>query len=96
MPRVFEKVYNTAKQKAARRRQGQDLRRRAEHVAIAYSEALDDGGARARRSRPSTRLFDKLVYGKLRAALGGKVELRGVRRRAARRRGSATSSAASA
>jgi long-chain acyl-CoA synthetase len=71
VPRVFEKVYNSAKQKAHADGKGA-IFDRAEAVAIAYSEALDTG-------RPSLplhlqhRLFDKLVYSKLRAALGGKV-----------------------
>jgi hypothetical protein len=45
--------------------------RYAEDTATAYSQALDDGGP-----RPALRLkhllFDRLVYGKLRAALGGR------------------------
>jgi long-chain acyl-CoA synthetase len=71
VPRVFEKVYNTAKQKAHADGKG-TIFDRAEAVAIAYSEALDTG----RPSLPLNlqhRLFDKLVYSKLRAALGGKV-----------------------
>ncbi|MEO6502566.1 MAG: AMP-binding protein, partial [Jatrophihabitantaceae bacterium] len=71
VPRVFEKVYNTAKQKAHADGKGA-IFDRAENVAIAYSEALDKGGA----GLPLTlqhKLFDKLVYSKLRAALGGKV-----------------------
>jgi long-chain acyl-CoA synthetase len=71
VPRVFEKVYNSAKQKAHADGKGKifDM---AASVAIAYSEALDKGGA----SLPLNlqhKLFDKLVYSKLRAALGGKV-----------------------
>lgn len=69
VPRVFEKVYNTASQNAAADGKGKIFDRAAE-VAIAWSRGLDTG-------RPSlgTRLqhavFDRLVYGKLRAALGG-------------------------
>jgi long-chain acyl-CoA synthetase len=69
VPRVFEKVYNTAKQKAHDDGKGRifDL---AEGTAVAYSEALDRG-----RVGPLLRVrhvvFDKLVYGKLRAAMGG-------------------------
>jgi long-chain acyl-CoA synthetase len=72
VPRVFEKVYNTAKQKARDEGKGRifDL---AESTAVAYSEALDRG-----RVSPLLRarhlLFDKLVYGKLRAALGGQTK----------------------
>ena len=43
VPRVFEKVYNTAKQKAHGDGKGA-IFDRAEKVAIAYSEALDSGG----------------------------------------------------
>ena len=71
VPRVFEKVYNTAKQKAHADGKGA-IFDRAEAVAIAYSEAL----AKGRVGLPLAlqhRLFDKLVYSKLRVALGGKV-----------------------
>ena len=71
VPRVFEKVYNTAKQKAHADGKGK-IFDRAESVAIAYSEALDKGGA-SLPLKLQHGLFDKLVYGKLRAALGGKV-----------------------
>ncbi|MCW2543384.1 MAG: putative long-chain fatty acid ligase, partial [Frankiales bacterium] len=71
VPRVFEKVYNTAKQKAHADGKG-PIFDRAEAVAIRYSEALDKGGAGLRLSLQHT-LFDKLVYSKLRAAMGGKV-----------------------
>jgi len=71
VPRVFEKVYNTARQRAHADGKGRiwDI---AEKTAVAYSQALD-------RGRPSPFLrgrhavFDRLVYGKLRAAMGGRV-----------------------
>jgi long-chain acyl-CoA synthetase len=72
VPRVFEKVYNTAEQKAVSEKKGAIFGRAAE-VAIAHSRALDapDGrpsfGLRAQHA-----LFDRLVYRKLRAALGGR------------------------
>jgi long-chain acyl-CoA synthetase len=71
VPRVFEKVYNTAKQKAHADGKGKifDL---SEKVAISYSEALDKGGA-GLPLKLQHQLFDKLVYSKLRAAMGGKV-----------------------
>ena len=71
VPRVFEKVYNTAKQKAHGDGKGK-IFDRAEAVAISYSEALDKGGA-SLPLKLQHGLFDKLVYSKLRAAMGGKV-----------------------
>jgi long-chain acyl-CoA synthetase len=71
VPRVFEKVFNTSSQKAQAEGKGRifDL---AASTAIAYSQALDSGGPGvALRLRHA--LFDRLVYGKLRAALGGRV-----------------------
>ena len=71
VPRIFEKIYNTARQRAHSDGKG-PIFDRAEAVAIAWSEALQDG-------KPSLfltaqhALFDKLVYAKLRAALGGRV-----------------------
>jgi long-chain acyl-CoA synthetase len=69
VPRVFEKVYNTAKQKAHADGKG-PIFDRAERVAIAYSEALDARGP-GLGLKLQHGLFDKLVYSKLRAALGG-------------------------
>ncbi|MDQ1743628.1 MAG: long-chain acyl-CoA synthetase [Pseudonocardiales bacterium] len=70
VPRVFEKVYNTAKQRAHADGKGK-IFDRAETVAIRYSEAADNGGA-GFALRLQHRVFDKLVYSKLRAALGGR------------------------
>jgi long-chain acyl-CoA synthetase len=70
VPRVFEKVFNTASQRAAADGRGRvfDL---AANTAIAYSKALDSGRPgpllRARHAA-----FDRLVYGRLREALGGR------------------------
>jgi long-chain acyl-CoA synthetase len=71
VPRVFEKVYNTAKQKAHADGKGK-IFDAAEKVAISYSEALEKGSV-SLPLKVQHRLFDKLVYSKLRAALGGKV-----------------------
>ena len=72
VPRVFEKVYNSAEQKAAAGGKS-SIFAAAAGTAIDYSRALDTGGP-----SPVLRLkhlvFDKLVYGKLRAALGGRVQ----------------------
>ena len=69
VPRVFEKVYNTAKQRAHGDGKGK-IFDRAEAVAIAHSEAMDSGHA-GLGLRLQHKVFDKLVYSKLRAALGG-------------------------
>ena len=73
VPRVFEKVYNTAKQKAHADGKGAifDL---AERVAIGYSESLDGNIAQRLALEVPHRVFDALVYSKLRAALGGRAE----------------------
>ncbi|MCM0677682.1 AMP-binding protein [Micromonospora phytophila] len=71
VPRVFEKVYNGAKQKAEADGKGK-IFARAEQVAIAYSEALETPAGPGLALRAQHRLFDRLVYGKLRAALGGR------------------------
>jgi long-chain acyl-CoA synthetase len=70
VPRVFEKVFNTASQRATAEGRG-GIFDRAVETAIAYSRALDRGKVpvplRARHA-----LFSRLVYGRLRAALGGR------------------------
>ncbi|HET6667902.1 MAG TPA: long-chain fatty acid--CoA ligase [Intrasporangium sp.] len=71
VPRVFEKIFNSAEAKAAAR--GKDkIFHRAATVAIAYSQALDGRGP-GLGLRLQHLLFDKLVYGKLREAMGGQV-----------------------
>ncbi|HTY27734.1 MAG TPA: long-chain fatty acid--CoA ligase [Mycobacterium sp.] len=81
VPRVFEKVYNTAELNASDSGRGKIFELAAK-TAIAYSEALEPGGQERsdsgiKRSGPNLALraahalFDRLVYGKLRAALGG-------------------------
>jgi long-chain acyl-CoA synthetase len=69
VPRVFEKVYNGARQKAHSAGKGM-IFDRAEAVAVAYSEALDSGGA-GLALRAQYAVFDRLVYSKLRTVLGG-------------------------
>ncbi|GAB3150513.1 long-chain fatty acid--CoA ligase [Micromonospora sonneratiae] len=73
VPRVFEKVYNGASQKARAEGKGR-IFDRAEQVAIAYSEALDTPSGPGLGLRLWHALFDRLVYRKLRAALGGRCE----------------------
>ncbi|MFC5993403.1 AMP-dependent synthetase/ligase [Pseudonocardia hispaniensis] len=71
VPRVFEKVYNSARQKAHGEGKGKIFDAAAD-TAIAWSQARDTGGA-GLGLRVKHALFDKLVYSKLRAAVGGKV-----------------------
>jgi long-chain acyl-CoA synthetase len=71
VPRVFEKVYNSALTKAEDSGKGAIFHKAAD-TAIAYSRARQAGsigfGLKLRHA-----LFDKLVYSKLRAAMGGQV-----------------------
>ena len=71
VPRVFEKVYNSAEQKAEAGGKGSIFRRAAD-VAIAHSKALDAGSVPI-GLKVQYALFNRLVYGKLRAAMGGRV-----------------------
>ena len=73
VPRVFEKVYNTAEQKAVSEKKGAIFGRAAD-TAVAYSRALDTPGRLSFGVRVQHALFDRLVYGKLRAALGGRAQ----------------------
>jgi long-chain acyl-CoA synthetase len=72
VPRVFEKIYNSAEAKAAGEGKGR-IFLRAATVAIAHSEARDADGP-GLFLRLQHLVFDRLVYGKLRAAMGGKVQ----------------------
>jgi long-chain acyl-CoA synthetase len=69
VPRVFEKVYNTAEQNARNDGKGRIFEIAAD-TAIEWSKALDTGGP-GLVLRAKHAVFDRLVYGKLRAALGG-------------------------
>jgi long-chain acyl-CoA synthetase len=70
VPRFFEKVYNGAEQRAIGEGKGK-IFARAARTAVAYSEALDTASGPGLRLRAEHALFDRLVYGKMRAALGG-------------------------
>ena len=72
VPRVFEKVFNTASQRAAADGRGAVFDRAAE-AAIAYSRGLDKGKP-SLRVRAQHVAFSRLVYGRLRDALGGRCE----------------------
>ena len=72
VPRIFEKIYNGAEAKAEAAGKG-NIFRKAAAVAIAYSEALEK-----QKVSPMLKLkhglFDKLVFSKIRAGMGGRVE----------------------
>lgn len=72
VPRVFEKVYNSAEQKAEAGGKGK-IFRAAAHTAIEHSRLLQEGKKVPLGTRIKFALFDKLVYGKLREAMGGRV-----------------------
>jgi len=69
VPRVFEKVYNGAQQKAIGDGKGR-IFATATQVAIEYSEAVERGHV-GLSLRIKHALFDRLVFGKLRTAMGG-------------------------
>lgn len=71
VPRVFEKVYNSAMTKAEDGGKGAIFHRAAE-TAIAWSKARQAGKVGLVLGLKHS-LFDKLVYGKLRDAMGGHV-----------------------
>ena len=71
VPRVFEKVYNSAEQSTEADGKGKIFRAAAK-VAVEHSEALDAGKVPFMLGL-KFKLFDKLVYGKLRDRLGGRV-----------------------
>jgi long-chain acyl-CoA synthetase len=72
VPRIFEKIYNGAEAKAEAAGKGK-IFRKAAAVAIAYSEALDKKSV-SPILKFKHGLFDKLVYSKIRAGMGGRVE----------------------
>lgn len=71
VPRVFEKVYNGAKQKADSEGKGK-IFNRSVSVAIAYSQGVQRGKIRI-GTKLMHSVFDKLVYSKIRALFGGNV-----------------------
>ena len=72
VPRIFEKIYNGAESRAEAAGKG-NIFRKASDTAIAYSEGLDSGRIGI-ALRLKHKLFDKLVYSKIRAGMGGAVE----------------------
>ncbi|MFI1863526.1 AMP-dependent synthetase/ligase [Streptomyces jumonjinensis] len=73
VPRVFEKVYNGARSKAQADGKGRIFDKAAQ-TAIDYSRALDTAHGPSLGLRLKHLVFDKLVYSKLRAVLGGRIE----------------------
>lgn len=72
VPRVFEKVYNVSEQKAESGGKGKIFRAAAD-TAVAYSQALERGSVPL-GLKLKFRLFDALVFKKLRHAMGGHVK----------------------
>ncbi|WP_328893483.1 AMP-dependent synthetase/ligase [Streptomyces sp. NBC_00236] len=73
VPRVFEKVYNSARAKAQADGKGK-IFDRAANTAIAYSRALGTPQGPSVGLKFKHKVFDRLVYSKLRAVLGGRGE----------------------
>jgi long-chain acyl-CoA synthetase len=72
VPRIFEKVYTGAQQKAHKEGKGKIFDKAAD-IAVAFSEAQERGGANI-LLKLQHGLFDKLVYSKLRALFGGELQ----------------------
>ena len=76
VPRVFEKIYDGAGRQASAGKPTARIFAAAAETAIAWSQASDGAAARwgagpVLRARHA--LFDRLVYGRLRAAVGGRM-----------------------
>jgi long-chain acyl-CoA synthetase len=72
VPRVFEKVYNAAEQKAEAGGKG-DIFRKAAVAAIEYAKKREEFGKVSFSQALQHKIFDILVYRKIRAAMGGKL-----------------------
>ena len=72
VPRVFEKIYNSSEQKAAGDGKGR-IFASAAATAMEWSESLDTGGPGV-GLRLKHAVFDRLVYSKLRTAMGGRIQ----------------------
>ncbi|HCS60058.1 MAG TPA: long-chain fatty acid--CoA ligase [Microbacterium sp.] len=72
VPRVFEKVYNSAEQKAEAGGKGK-IFRAAAAAAIEHSKLVEAGEKIPLGLKLKFALFDKLVYSKLRTAMGGNI-----------------------
>jgi long-chain acyl-CoA synthetase len=73
VPRVFEKVYNSARAQAQAGGKGKIFDKAAD-TAIEYSRALDSAGGPPLALKFKHKVFDRLVFSKLRAVLGNRGE----------------------
>ncbi len=77
VPRVFEKAYDSAQRQASGNKAKARIFAAATRAAIAWSKASGDADT-GRRAGPGLRLrhalFDRLVYARVRAAVGGEVQ----------------------
>lgn len=71
VPRVFEKIYNSSEQKAEAAGKGKIFHLAAD-TAVQWSKA-QDAGSTGVSLRVRHAVFDKLVYAKIRAAMGGQI-----------------------
>ena len=72
VPRIFEKIYNGSEARAEAAGKG-SIFRKAAAVAVQYSQAMDQGKIPL-LLQLKHKLFDRLVYEKIRNGMGGKVE----------------------
>ena len=72
VPRIFEKIFSASQQKAHAAGKGW-IFERAAAVAIETGRARHEGHGPSLVTRAQHALFDRLVYGKLRAAMGGRL-----------------------
>ncbi|MFI9469789.1 AMP-dependent synthetase/ligase [Streptomyces sp. NPDC052492] len=77
VPYIFEKVFNAARRKAEREGRGGPFEKAVE-VAVRYADAVEakawgTGPGPSASLRMQHQLFEKLVYTKIRAAMGGRI-----------------------
>ncbi|MFI0806773.1 AMP-dependent synthetase/ligase [Streptomyces echinatus] len=77
VPYIFEKVFNAARRKAEKEGKAGPFEK-AVDIAVKYAEAVEakawgTGPGPSAGLRMQHQLFDKLVYGKVRAAMGGRI-----------------------
>ncbi|MHA5047214.1 AMP-dependent synthetase/ligase [Streptomyces sp. SD15] len=78
VPYIFEKVFNAARRKAEKEGKAGPFEKAVE-VAVRYADAIEEkawgiGPGPSAGLRMQHQLFDKLVYSKVRAAMGGRVK----------------------